>query len=313
MLDNKFASTAFAAALLLSASVAAPAHGASKIIDTAAKTIDMAALRKIVSGLGLEDSGDGKTYVKVENQGSRGLTIYYLPNTDRSNLLVYAPLAAVPSDRMAGMPAAKLLAFNDRHLAYFTLGGDDAHTIYLQYRIQAAAVTPASLRAATDAVLAEADETTDLWNSDKWTAGEASPVPFGVNNVMFTQTDTDAFSAYQKRPSNVFTPAEKMFTYAELTGLTYRPDGNGFKSAIKSTASVRSTNGTMLLSDANVGTITNNKHAKVSEVYAGLSLGVNGIAPGDYVPIYKLQDVEGGAMATTEQPFTIAAATSPAK
>ncbi len=310
-------STTLAAALLLSASLVAPAHAASK-------TIDMAALRKMVSGLGLEDIGDGKTFVKVENQGSRSLTIDYQPSTDGSDVLVYAPLAAVPDDRMAAMPAAKMLAYNDGHLACFTLGGDDAHTIYLAYRIPAAAVTPQSLRAATDAVLAEADEAADLWNSDKWTAGKAAsttlwgsgtstdaevaPVPFGVGNVMFTATDTDGFSAYQKRPSSVFTPDEKMFTYVEFTGLTYRPDGDGFKSAIKITASVRASNGTMLLSDANVGTITNNKHAKVREVYAGLSFRVNGIAPGEYVLIYKLQDVEGGATATTEQSFSIAAA-----
>ena len=64
----------------------------------ASKTIDMAALRKMVGGLGLEDSGDGKTFVKVENQGSRGLTIDDQPNTDGSDVLVYAPLATVPAD-----------------------------------------------------------------------------------------------------------------------------------------------------------------------------------------------------------------------
>ena len=309
--------TALVAALLLSASLAAPAHAASK-------TIDMAALRKMVSGLGLEDSGDRKTFVKVENQGSRGLTIDYQLNSDGSDVLVYAPLATVPNDKMAAIPAAKMLAYNDSHVAYFTLSAGDTNTIYLEYRIQAAAATPQSLRAATDALLAEADETADLWNTDKWTAGVAASTtlwggntpaagetaPFGVGNVMFTTTDTDGYSAYQKRPSNVFAPDEKMFTYAEFTGLTYRPDGDGFKSAIKITASVRATNGTMLLSDASVGTITNNKHAKIREVYAGLSFRVNGIAPGDYVLIYKLQDVEGGGTATTEQPFTIAAATA---
>ena len=306
--------TALVAALLLSASLAAPAHAASK-------TIDMAALRKMVNGLGLEDSGDGKTFVKVENQGSRSLTIDYQLNSDGSDVLVYAPLATVPNDKAAAIPAAKMLAYNDSHVAYFTLGAGDTNTIYLEYRIQAAAATPQSLRAATDALLAEADETADLWNNDKWTAGVAASTtpwggapaageaaPVGVGNVMFTPTDTDGDSADQKRPSNVFGPDEKMFTYAEFTGLTYRPDGDGFKSAIKITASVRATNGTMLLSDASVGTITNNKHAKVREVYAGLSFRVNGIAPGDYVLIYKLQDVEGSGTATTEQPFTIAAA-----
>ena len=317
MLKIKPAS-AFAAVLLAASSLAAPA--------LAAKTIDMAAMRKMVTGLGLEDTGDGKTFVKVENQGSRGLTIDYQPNTDGSDVLVYAPLATVPDDKMAAMPGAKMLAYNDGHFAYFTLGGDDAHTIYLECRIPAAAVTPQSLRAATDALLAGADETADLWNSEKWTAGvavnaisrsddkpanaESAPVPFGVSNVMFTSTDTDGFSAYQKRPSSVFAPDEKMFTYVEFTGLTYRPEGDGFMSSIKITASVRATNGTMLLSDAKVGTITNNKHTKVKEVYAGLSFRVNGIAPGDYMLIYKLQDVEGGATATTEQPFTIAAVAS---
>ena len=68
-----------------------------------------------------------------------------------------------------------MLRFNDDHQPYFSLSdGDGSHQLYMQLRLSAPAVSPQTLRAGIDAVLAAADDSSDLWTPEKWTAASIS-------------------------------------------------------------------------------------------------------------------------------------------
>ncbi len=148
-------------AALVVATLAVPAAA-----EAPAKTVDVAALQKLVAGLGLEDTGDKKEYVTVAGQGGNGYAVSFTPSDDKSYVTVTTGFPSVPKDKMALMPMLKMLKYNDTHLFNFALASDKdgSSFVVMEAHLAATAVTPQSI----DFLVATADETTELWDIDKW-------------------------------------------------------------------------------------------------------------------------------------------------
>ena len=100
--------------------------------QAATKTMSLSAIKKLVAGLGFEDAGDKNSYVEIDNQGSRNLSIVLRPVDDDKYMQFYVRVGDVPKDKINDLPSRKMLAYNDNHSFYFTVGGPDDDLVFLQ-------------------------------------------------------------------------------------------------------------------------------------------------------------------------------------
>ena len=232
--------TALVSALLLVAAL--PSARAEE-----SKTISVPDLQSLVSGMGLTDSGDKKSYVSIDHQGDRDVTVTLQPVEDGKYVSMFAGLGEISAAKLPAALAEKMLEYNDTHRFYFTIGGDDAKTGYLQTRLDAAAVNPKTLRAALDELIATVDETKDLWDQDGWAAGDKAGViagasggakdyatlqgeadvaweaaPLKIKTAIFTKDKVPGFGEYEARSTSAFKSSEVMHLYVEPVSFTWK-------------------------------------------------------------------------------------------
>ena len=278
----------------------------------AQKTIDLAGLQSLVKGLGYEDTSDKKDFVEFKHEGQFTYDVFLQPLHDGQDVALYIFLGDVPADRLAQLPAEKMLEFNDSHTPAFTISDHDgAKSLYIEYRFPAVAATPQLLRSEIDTLTGAADEGAELWDKAKWgavadqDAGKASPARFALSNVLFVSKTASGFGMYDKRPSNVFTPGDKLLSYAEVSGMTYKPVGDTFQFGYSVDVEIRTAKGATTMAKTQLGSTTLTSHVRNKEIELDLSLSITGLASGDYVLAYLVHDTNSEQTASIEQPFTV--------
>ena len=194
--------------------------------QAATKTMSLSALQKLVAGLGFEDTGDKSSYVEIDNQGSRNLSIVLRPVDDDKYMQFYVRLADVPKDKFTDMPSKKMLEYNDNHLFYFTVGGTDNDLVFLQERLDALTVTPQLIRQHIDNLNAAVDETVDLWDTSKWQTSTPSAGCKGPGedpslvllNAAFASDNLSKFDDLHRRESSTFKIGDPFYIYIRPSG-----------------------------------------------------------------------------------------------
>ena len=248
--------------------------------DDAPRTMSVKGLQALVTGLGLADAGDKSSFVEIDNQGGRGLAILMHPVEDDKYVQFYTNLATIPKDKLAAMPCQKILAYNDDSAFYFTVGGTDNGSLFLQARLDASTITPQLLRREIDGLIAAADETADLWDTDKWksdapaaTAAAAAPAvpektydamqadadarwektPMEIRHAMFTTDKVDGFGNYTQRPDATFKWGDVAHIYFEPFFYDWKPAENGLQALnVAVDVELKQKDGTVLMDQKNM-------------------------------------------------------------
>ena len=296
-------SAASIAAYLALASITAPAaHAASE-------TVDFAAVRSLAAGLGLEDNGDKKTYVRADNQGSQNYSVWLSPSDEGASLLIYTFLEDIAADKMKSVPMQGMLEFNDTHPIYFSINDNNgAKRIFLQCRLAGPAVTPQVVRKTIDGLLGAADETKDLWKAANWKEASAAPeaVSFTTHHAMFVTQRTDTIGDYHPRPSNAFAPGEKLITYVEPVGFDYKPVGpDTYQFGVTIDLELRTKGGKIIGGQTNFMNQNLTSHEKPKEFFLDITLNLDAAPADEYVVAYTLHDNASNRTTRIEQPFTI--------
>jgi hypothetical protein len=305
----------------------------------AGTTVSIDQLSSLVAGMGLDDVGDKKTFVRVENQGKSAATVTMNPVDDGRFVAFYTSLGPVPADKMAAMPMKTMLEHDDSSAFYFTLGSGDPQTLYLQDRIDSATVSAKVLRERIDAMLDEVETTRDLWDQDKWTAPATVPLSaktaeagLGGTDNGYAALSAKADAAWEQAPlaANVmtFTKGEQKepghfiplgvstFHTGDTAYLYVQPVGFAWKTEVD--GSVSSGVGLDLVLKTAAGDVLMDAKNIVAKPYATwgkphiVSLrphvllgGDKPLPPGDYTFMLTLHDLFGPKVAAMSMPFKI--------
>jgi hypothetical protein len=301
------------------------------------KTVTVPGLQSLVSGMGLTDTGDKKGYVSIEHQGGRDLNVTLQPVEDGKYLSLYASLGEIPASKLPSMPAEKMLEYNDSHRFYFTIGGDEAKTGYLQTRIEAAEVNPKALRDALDTLIASVDETKDLWDQDGWPASDKAgtgaakaggqtpaasyPVlqdeadaawaaaPLKVKTAVFTKDKVPGFGAYEVRDTATYRSGEVVHTYIEPVYYAWKPlPGQKFGIDLSADILIRTkAGGSKIIDQKNFLRLADSfaSKFKMVDMVANVTLE-DSLAATDYIITFTVHDAIGNKVATVDMPFAIA-------
>ncbi len=205
--------------------------------QAATKTLSLSALQKLVSGLGFEDMGDKTSYVEIDNQGSRKLSIVLRPVDDDKYMQFYVRLGDVPKDKLTDMPSRKMLGYNDNHSFYFTLGGPDDDLVFLQERLDASTITPQLVRQHIDDLNAAVDETVDLWDTSKWQTstpnagckGPGENASLILLNAVFASDNVSKFDDLHRRESSTFKLGDPFYIYIQPSGFSCIKEEGSYK------------------------------------------------------------------------------------
>jgi hypothetical protein len=136
---------------------------------------------------------------------------------------------------------------------------------------------------------------------DAWTE-----MPLTVRRVMFVTEKAPVLGAYSKRPTNVFNVGEKLLTYIEPVGYTWKQQGDMFSFGVNVDFVIKGADGKILGGQENFAKLSLASRAKLQEFMINLTMSLDGITPGKYVLEYKLHDLGGEKTVVVDQPFEIA-------
>ncbi|WP_408015611.1 hypothetical protein [Rhizobium alarense] len=134
----------------------------------------------------------------------------------------------------------------------------------------------------------------------------AATLPFTIGKVAFVTAPPEGYGMYDARPTTSFKAGEALISYVEPVGLTWRPSEDGkVQSEFTVDLELLAAKGDVLAEQKAFGSFTFKGYVRNQEVFAKLTLNIEGPPPGDYVLRYRFRDNASGAVAQTEQPFTI--------
>ncbi|MDX3924768.1 MAG: hypothetical protein QHC90_03035 [Shinella sp.] len=135
----------------------------------------------------------------------------------------------------------------------------------------------------------------------------AATLPFTIGKVAFVDGKPEGYGMYTQRGSNRFRPGEELVSYVEPVGLTWRAvDAGKLESEFTVDLELVDSRGEILAEQKAFGSFTFKSAVRNQEVFAKLTLSLDEPPAGDYLLRYRFRDAASGAVATTEQPFTIA-------
>ena len=137
--------------------------------------------------------------------------------------------------------------------------------------------------------------------TDAWT-----DMPLTIRRVMFVTEKAPLLGAYSKRPTNVFKAGEKLFTYIEPVGYTWKQQGNMFGFGVIVDFVIKGADGKILGGQENFAKLALASRTKLQEFMINLTMSIDGITPGKYVLEYKLHDLGSEKIVVVDQPFEIA-------
>jgi len=131
-------------------------------------------------------------------------------------------------------------------------------------------------------------------------------MPLTERRAIFVSAPPENFGSYEERASNIFKPSEKLITYVEPIGYTWKANGEIYEFGVIVDFIVKSAEGKVLAGQEGFARFVKTSRAKLQEFMLTLTLSVDGAPPGNYVLEYKLHDIGSDKTSTFEQPFTIA-------
>jgi hypothetical protein len=137
--------------------------------------------------------------------------------------------------------------------------------------------------------------------TDAWTE-----MPLTVRHVMFVTEKPPVLGAYSERPTNVFKAGEKLLTYIEPVGYTWKQQGKMFNFGVIVDFVVKNADGKILAGQENFAKLSLASRTKLQEFMLNLTMSVDGAGPGKYVLEYKLHDLGSDKTVVVDQPFEIA-------
>ena len=140
----------------------------------------------------------------------------------------------------------------------------------------------------------------------------AATLPFTIGKAAFAAAPPTGYGMYAPRPSDIFKVGEPLISYVEPVGLTWRDAGDGkVESEFTVDLELLDSKGEMLAEQKAFGSFTFRSFVRNQELFAKLTLTLDEPPAGDYVLRYRFRDAISGAVALTEQPFSIAAPGTP--
>jgi len=136
---------------------------------------------------------------------------------------------------------------------------------------------------------------TDAWEN----------MPLTARHVMFVAKTPENYGAWVERPTNVFKVGEKLITYAEPIGYTWKPRGDTYDFGLTTDFAVKSADGKILGGQEKFFKVEKSSHAKMQELMLTMTMSLDGITAGKYVLEYTLHDNGSDKTTTFDQPFTI--------
>jgi hypothetical protein len=125
--------------------------------------------------------------------------------------------------------------------------------------------------------------------------------------ALFVSTPANLYGGYAARPSNVFAQGEKLLTYVEPVGYTWRPsEGGTYRFGLTLDFAVKTPGGKILGGQQAFQSFDFTSRFKNREVFVSVTMSLEGIEPGNYVLVYTLRDQGSAKTSSFEQPFTIA-------
>jgi hypothetical protein len=175
-------------------------------------------------------------------------------------------------------------------------------------KIQSAAAQPAAPSAGGTTGSPATPTLADLDARDNELAELWTRLPYTARHVMFVSRRAGLYGDYEQRPSSVFAPGEKLLTYLEPVGYSWKALAGGvFGLGVTTDFEILARDGKVLAGQRAFQKIDLTSHYRNREFFVNLTLTIDGIAPGDYVLAYTLHDNVGGRTTRVEQPFTITA------
>lgn len=135
----------------------------------------------------------------------------------------------------------------------------------------------------------------------------ASTLPFTIGKTVFVAEPPEGYGMYTQRPTSSYKPGEPLISYVEPVGLSWRPiDGGKVEAQFTVDLELLNNKGDTLAEQKAFGSFTFQGFVRNQEVYAKLTLNVEGPPAGDYVLRYRFRDAISGAVALSDQAFSIA-------
>lgn len=135
----------------------------------------------------------------------------------------------------------------------------------------------------------------------------ASTLPFTIGKATFVTDAPEGYGMYTPRPDSAYKAGEPLISYVEPVGLSWRPiDGGKVEAQFTVDLELLNSKGDTLAEQKAFGSFTFRGFVRNQEVFAKLTLNVEGPPAGDYVLRYRFRDAISGAVAMSDQKFSIA-------
>lgn len=135
----------------------------------------------------------------------------------------------------------------------------------------------------------------------------ASTLPFTIGRTAFVTGPPSGYGMYTPRPTSTYKAGEPLISYVEPVGLSWRPiDGGKVEAQFTVDLELLNNKGDTLAEQKAFGSFTFQGFVRNQEVFAKLTLNVEGPPAGDYVLRYRFRDALSGAVALSDQAFSIA-------
>jgi hypothetical protein len=134
----------------------------------------------------------------------------------------------------------------------------------------------------------------------------ARSMPLTIRSAVLVQEVT-AFGAYQVRTSNAFLPTDEIRLYVEPMGFSYAQENGRYRAEFSGDFELRLPTGQTVIAQTGVAHFTFDSARPNREFYIRLSYNFEGLMPGDYTIVTRLDDRVGGKSASFETPIRILA------
>ncbi len=134
----------------------------------------------------------------------------------------------------------------------------------------------------------------------------AATLPFSIGKVIFVSAPPAGYGMYDQRPAASFKPGEPIISYVEPVGLTWKTiEGDRLEAHFTVDLELLDAKGTVLAEQKAFGSFDFRGSVRNQEVFARLTLNLTEPPAGEYVLRYRFRDAASGAVALSEQPFSI--------
>ncbi|GGE91468.1 hypothetical protein GCM10007285_18870 [Stappia taiwanensis] len=160
---------------------------------------------------------------------------------------------------------------------------------------------PASAAAATpEAALSKAQAELDT----AWRALE----PLGFSAGLFVEAGSVVgYGAYVPRAKASFAPTDTLVVYAQPVGYGYRETETGYGIRLTADYTLLTPSGQVLAEEKGFARLTSDSREKRRELYITLRLGFDGLRPGAYTLLARINDAVSGKSGELSLPFTVTA------